>query len=141
MKMLKYVDIRLRTSELTTFLTSVPEWELPIIELVHGRSAIERVGEHLRPAQKRRFRNGEWHVTDAAPNGATEFERLSKRYGFSQTEDGGKGPANAVIQYGQFGVGEQNLQRAIDAATVEAKDEPLAHENDDLIGQVSSVGG
>lgn len=145
MKHFKYIDIELRTSELTTFPRSIPAWELPVLELVHNGGAVKVVGESLRSAKVlKRHKDGSTSMIEKIPTGATEFERLTKRYRRSQTEDGGVGPAFVDLIYGQFGVGELNLQRAIDAATVEVPDEaPTSPEQpvDDLIGEVSSVGG
>lgn len=140
MKHIKYVEIKLRTSELTTFLKSVPVWEVPVIELVHGAAAIEHSTEHLRSIrQKKRHRDGRISEIEVMPTGAAEYERLAKRYRKAFDDDGAAGQLHVALIYGQFGVGEHNLQRAINEATV---DVDVPADNSDLTGEeVSSVGG
>lgn len=140
MKKIRYVNLELRLSELTVRPMSVPAWEVPLLEAVHGRGAIKQFGTVLVPAVvKKRTARGTVEIVERMPDGAVEYARLGRRYRKSQTEDGSVGSAYVDVVYGQFGVGETNLQRAIDAASVDEADE-----FDDLIGdtsQVSSVGG
>jgi hypothetical protein len=129
--MLKYIKAHVRISELHTQPVTVPAWELPILQIVHsGEGDVTVVGENL--------------VDRLPPEANDEFTRLANRYGNTRTEDGSIGVPYVVSVYGQFGIGNAALAKAIAAATVieEMPAQPVDGAGD-LIGNepVSSVGG
>jgi hypothetical protein len=117
---IKHVKGTVRVSELQTTPFCVPEWEFPILQAVHNPEAMTLDGEAV--IEKR-------NITPE-----TEYERLERRYKFSEDDNGNRGPLYVAAVYGQFMTGVRNLARAIESATV--ADQPV----DDLLGSVS-VGG
>lgn len=113
----KYVRVHVRRSELHTTETAVPLWELPVLQAVHGDVTV--IGETL--------------VEREPPSASEEFERLLKRYKQSRTDDGALSLPYVATVYGQFGVGEKALERAIREATFV--------DDDDLVGVLVSAGG
>jgi hypothetical protein len=120
---LKYINVEIRLSELTTVSKGVAAWELPILEAVHP-GAVEVKSERFVERA-------------SAPDVNGEFQRLTNLYGDTVDQNGSKGLPFAATVYGQFGVGNANLAKAIAAATL-ADEAPS-----DLLGAdpVSSVGG
>lgn len=124
--MLKFHRIELTVKENSLALqVDVPEWELPILRAVHDR------GEgSVDPVKLLEIRN----VKREPPDAASEYERLKRRYGLSEGDDGKKGLPYVAIVYGQFGVGPQNLAKAIEASVTDA-----AETQDDLVGDLGKV--
>lgn len=96
----KCVDIR--RSETTVIRVEVPAWELPLLEALHGKTALTPAGDRV--------------IEGDVPEATAEFERLSARYGAELNKDGSRGMIIAEAVYGQFQPGIMNLQRSIDAA-------------------------
>lgn len=128
--MLKFIEADVPISEAHVQRVIVPEWEVAILQAIHQRAEVVRVGEKL--------------VNRAAPDPGEEFRRLAMRYGTTTNEDGGKGPSFVSAVYGQFGA-TGALKKAIEDATVPDKVTVAATPAfGDLLGdeqQVSSVGG
>lgn len=103
--MIKTTIVDIRRSEMTTVRVTVPAWELPILQALHGRVAAAVIGDGTPMARE-------------VPNVETEFERLCARYGRERREDGSLGMPLCEAVYGQFQPGLMNLQRSIDAATL-----------------------
>lgn len=99
---LKTLDIR--RSELSTTRVTVPAWEVPILQAVHGLVGVTPVSEDIVEAE--------------TPEAEAELQRLTSRYGYSRNKDGSRGPLFAEAVYGQHQAGVMNLQRNIDAAVV-----------------------
>src|ERR1700752_1819964 len=112
--MLKYVKALVQRNELTVLEVIVPEWELPILRALHEQG-VTVLGDEL--------------VNREAPAANDEFERLSQRYKSMTNDDGSQGIPFFAAVYGQFGVGTENLRKAIAGATVEVPAQP------DLIGE------
>jgi hypothetical protein len=120
--MIRHIRLEIRKDEHTTLPVSVPEWELPILEVVHGPDNVKHVGEKL--------------VDRQPPEAHDEFVRLTNRYGKSEQDDGTKGPYFTHIVWGQLG--KAKLEEAIQAAVVAAPEGNLV---DDSEEPISSVGG
>jgi hypothetical protein len=127
--MLKYIKCEVRLSELNTIHKSVAAWEYPVLEAVQANSPkggeITIIGETL--------------VNRPEPDAAGEFQRLSNLYGQAASQGGAAGLPYVATVYGQFGVGQAALARAIAAAVVE--DPAASLLGDDSEAQISSVGG
>lgn len=115
----------IRRNELQTTRRTVPLWELPLLQAIHGAEAVSEVGDEV--------------VEMDPPAANTEFTRLSNRYKQMEEDDGSKGPFYVVAVYGQFGVGTQALARAIEASV--AREAPRAAAHADLVGSQVSAGG
>jgi hypothetical protein len=98
----KFHTVKIRRSELSVIQTTVPQWELPILEAVHGRGNIEPVKVETTEVK--------------LPEAEIEFERLTARYGNSRNKDGSIGEPHAENVFGMHQSGILNLQRAIEAA-------------------------
>lgn len=98
----KMQTVDVRRSELTTIRVTVPAWELPVLQALHGATKVTPVSESLVEAQ--------------TPDADTEYQRLSGRYGRERLPDGSLGGVIAESVFGQFQPGIMNLQRSIDAA-------------------------
>lgn len=109
---IQYVNVSIRRDELTTIKECVPEWEVPLLQVVHGEgvSIITTEGD---PVANRE-----------SPNVGEEFERLAARYKRSRNEDGSPGEVVVAAVYGNFKNSPQ-LAAAIKAATVKAKKDLL----------------
>lgn len=114
---IKYLKLKVHRSEMHTVIRDFPEWEMPILEAMHGTVEVE--GKPL-------------IVNRAPPDAQDEYARLERRYGRQENEDGSKGIPYVAAVYGQHGVGVARLKQAIEAGTVE--DAPETAE--DLIGSV-----
>lgn len=102
--MIRCLRLEVRKDEHTTLPIAVPEWEVPILDAVHGPDNVKRCGTKL--------------IDRDPPEAQDEFVRLVNRYGRSEDENGTKGPPWAHIVYGQLGV--QRVAEAIKAAVEEA---------------------
>src|SRR4051812_24719183 len=107
MTKIKTTTVDIRRSELTTVSATVPAWELPILQALHGRTNVQVTGQGTKDVE-------------TLPETETEFERLTARYGRERREDGSLGMPLCEAVYGQFQPGIMNLQRNIDAATISA---------------------
>lgn len=116
--MIRHVFVDIRRNEGATVRNSFPEWEIPILKVVHGEDAITEMGEKL--------------VDRDPPGAADEFTRLNTRYKRSRADDGAQGTPYVHMVYGELGVAK--LGAAIAAAVVAAPE-------GDLTGLISSVGG
>lgn len=98
----KYQTVDVRRSELSVIRLTVPVWETPLLNAVHplGADVVQDVTVDV----------------DDVPEAATEFRRLTERYGVEIRADGSRGAPIAEAVYGQFATGTMNLQRAIDTA-------------------------
>lgn len=105
---IKAYKLAVRKDELQTTELTVPAWELPILQAIYTEEAVSLVGETQRP--------------DVPPDAVTEFARLERRYRQMQNEDGSKGPHYVQAVYGQLALGQANLRRAIEEATVKDAD-------------------
>lgn len=93
-------QVSIQRSELCTLADSVGEWEIPILQLVHGAEAVA-IGEFKKDSR-------------AYPAAAPEFERLERRYG----ENPATGVSRVAEVYGPSPGGIRILFQAIkDAAT------------------------
>jgi hypothetical protein len=117
---IKHMKGTVRVSELQTSPYCVPEWEFPILQAVHGPEAMTQDGGAV--IEKKNL------------SAEGEYERLERRYKYSEDENGNRGPPYVAAVYGQFATGISNLRRAMEAATV--ADAPV----DDLIGAISAGG-
>ncbi len=110
--MIRFRKLKVEISPQTILEVGVPEWEVPIMRLVHTKEnpdgsttdAVEDLGEILidRP------------VSDAN----SEFVRLSNKYGRFENDNGTKGLPYVAMVFGQSGIGQAKLQREIDKAVV-----------------------
>lgn len=117
--MLKRLKVSVRRSELQTTHTDIPAWELPVLRVVYPeKDAVQVLGEII--------------VNREPPVAQAEFERLQRRYGRIENDDGSKGAAYVDAVFGQFGVGTANLEREIAKAVVQQVEE-TADDNADLI--------
>lgn len=120
--MIRHIRAEIRKDEHTTLPVSVPEWEIPILEVVHGPDNVKQIGDKL--------------VDRQPPEARDEFVRLTNRYGKSENDDGTKGPFFTHIVWGQLG--QSKLAEAIANAVVAAPQGSLLDDSEDPI---SSVGG
>jgi hypothetical protein len=109
MKRVKFNTLEIRRNESTTVRTTVPAWEVPLLQALHGQMNVNILGTEVRNAE--------------VPDAETEFQRLEGRYGRTRQEDGSVGMPYAQAVFGQFMPGIMALERMIDAATVR---EPVA---------------
>lgn len=116
---IKYVKCKVIRSELHQVVDNYPEWEVEILEAIH--QGVERLGDMVH--------------NRAAPDAEDEFERLNKRYGRSENEDGSRGIAYVAAVYGQHNVGVNSLRRAIGKATVTE----APSDGSDLLGMAVSA--
>lgn len=100
---IKHSVVDVRRSETTTTRVMVPNWEVPILEALHG------IGISVVQEQP---------VERDPPEAGAEFERLAGRYGSERKKDGSLGDLIVQNVYGQHQAGIMNLQRQIDAAVV-----------------------
>lgn len=118
--MIRCIRADIRKDEHTTLPVAVPEWEIPILEVVHGPDNVKVVGEKL--------------IARDPPDARDEFVRLTNRYGKSENDDGTKGPYFTHIVFGQLG--QSKLEEAIARAIVAAPEGSLVDDE-----PLSSVGG
>jgi hypothetical protein len=123
--MLKYhrVNVHIKDSQITQ--VDIPEWEVPVLRLVHNK------GEgSIDPITLIEVRN----VDREPPEANDEYERLKNRYKRIEDDDGKKGEYFVAIIYGKFGVGQQNIAKAISAAVTDGKATV-----DDLVGDMGQA--
>jgi hypothetical protein len=116
--MIRHVFVDIRRNEGATVRNSFPQWELPILKVVHGEDSVTVIGEKL--------------VNRDPPEAHDEFTRLNNRYKRSSADDGSQSTPYVHMVYGELGVAK--LQQAIDDSITAAPD-------GDLVGAISSVGG
>lgn len=123
--MLKYVEVEIRRSEMSTVTKQVAEWEVPILDVMHGANAPIRIIRDI-------------PVDRPAPTGQEEMERLRSAYGVTRDENGFRGITYVESVYGQHRPGVQALERAINAAQMNMPQNYA----DDLLGgaQHTTVG-
>jgi hypothetical protein len=125
--MFKTKTIEVYISEHHTQAMTVAAWEVPILQAIHDAKEITLISEGT--------------IDRDVPDPNDEYRRLATRYGNVTNDDGTQGIPFVASVYGQFGVGNHALVKAIQDATVVAAP---AVTFDDLLGnepQVSSVGG
>lgn len=101
---IRYAKAEVRLSETHTRPVTLAEWELPILQAVHG-TAVTITGETVEKE------------VDHLPDAGDEFARLAARY---RGESGGDTPYVAMV-YGTFGPGIAKLAEAIERAVVKAE--------------------
>ena len=102
---MRLVEVRVERDERLAVPTSIPPWELPILEAIHGA---EKVVEIRRWSDGRRY-----------PSPQGEYERLVKRYGVHVESD----TAWAIRVYGEGQKAVRDLASAMkDAAIEEVED-------------------
>jgi len=119
--MIRHVTVDIRRNEGATIRNSFPQWEIPVLKVVHGEDAVTEVGEKL--------------VNRELPDAHEEFIRLNNRYKRGRNDDGSQGTPYVHMVYGELGVAK--LAQALEAAVT-------AVPEGDLIGlgdPISSVGG
>lgn len=102
---IRFKNLAIRRDELTVLKTSVAEWEVPLLKLVHGD---EMVTEEA----------GEPWADREAPEVSDEYRRLEAKYRMPPHDDGRPGDKAVVAVYGAFGASPA-LRQAIEAATFE----------------------
>jgi hypothetical protein len=102
--MIRCTTVEIRKNEGATIPGAYPEWELPILQAVHGPDRVVVTGSKL--------------IDRAPPEPQDEFDRLRNRYGQSLDDNGSKSTPFVHMVYGQLGV--QKLAAAIEAATEDA---------------------
>jgi hypothetical protein len=100
---IRYVNLAIRRDELTLLKTSVAEWEVPLLRLVHGEEMVT-----VEPGSP-------WADRDV-PEVSDEYRRLEAKYRMPPHDDGRPGEKAVVAVYGQFGASPA-LRQAIEAAT------------------------
>lgn len=120
--MIHCTRVEIRKNEGATLNEAYPDWEIPILQVVHGIDNVKIVGDKL--------------VDRPVPDAHDEFQRLNNRYRRSRDENDNLSTPYVHMVYGQMGV--QKLAEAIEKAVVEAP-------KGDLLGESqephSSVGG
>lgn len=96
--MLKYIQATIRLSEMHTQNISVPAWEFPVVQAVHGNGVKE---------------TGTVTVDRPVPAASDEFQRLANKY---RAPAGSPDTPYVAQVYGAFGPGLANLQKEIDRA-------------------------
>jgi hypothetical protein len=108
---IKHVNLSIRRDELTVLKTTVAEWEVPLLFLVHGEEMVQ-----VLPGEP-------WANVDP-PDVLDEYRRLEAKYRMPANEDGSPGQRAVGLVYGSFGASPQ-LRQAIQAATFERKTDLL----------------
>lgn len=102
---IRHVNLAIRRDELTVLKTSVAEWEVPLLYLVHGEEMVQVL------------EGSPWADCDP-PEVQDEYRRLEAKYKTPPEEDGRPGQRAVGLVYGAFGASPQ-LRQAIEAATFE----------------------
>lgn len=102
---IRFVNLAIRRDELTLTHTSVAEWEVPLLYLVHGEEMVS-----VLPGEP-------WADRDP-PEVTDEYRRLEAKYKTPPEDDGRPGQRAVGLVYGAFGASPQ-LRQAIEAATFE----------------------
>lgn len=103
MASIKVATLRIVKNELCTLQETVPLWEVPLLEALHG--TVETLSQSVQSGRD-------------APEAADEYTRLENRYQRTRNEDGSFGIPTVAAVYGQHGAGISMLKRAIAEATV-----------------------
>ncbi len=93
---MRLAKVEIRRNELTTHAVTVPFWEVPLLQAVHGRDDVEVVGED--------------YDDRLYPEPETEYDRLMTRYGKLPDSD----EAFMSRVYGAYELGIIKLQERID---------------------------
>lgn len=102
---IRFKNLAIRRDELTVLKTTVAEWEVPLLKLVHGDEMVtEEAGEP-------------WADRDP-PEVSDEYRRLEAKYRMPPHDDGRPGERAVTAVYGAFGASPA-LRQAIEAATFE----------------------
>lgn len=98
--MQRHVIVEIRRNEGATIQNGFPQWEIPLLKMVHGEDAVKEVGEKL--------------VDRELPDPNDEFARLTDRYKRSREDDGSYGPPYTHQLWGQMGVARlaEEIQKA-----------------------------
>jgi hypothetical protein len=102
---IRHVNLAIRRDELTLLKTTVAQWEVPLLYLVHGEEMVQ-----VLPGEP-------WADVDP-PEVLDEYRRLEAKYKMPAGEDGSPGQRAVGAVYGSFGASPQ-LRQAIEAATFE----------------------
>lgn len=129
--MIRHITVDIRRNEGATIRNSFPEWEIPILKVVHGEDSVTQARDANGTALVKL-------VDRQLPDAHDEFVRLQNRYKRSRDDSGAQSTPYINMVYGEMGV--QKLADAIQRTWAE----PLP--GVDLVGeleeeQVSSVGG
>lgn len=124
MSKIKHHVVDVRRDELLTVQRTVPAWELPLLQAVHGAENVAEVGAMT--------------LERDVPHAGDEYQRLETRYGKSKRDDNSDGPPYISLVYGESVGGVRALHGAIQSAA-EDSDEAAAPANPavafaDLIG-------
>lgn len=101
--MLRYINATVRLSELHSQHVTIPAWELPLLEALHGASVTA---------------TGDQTLDRPVPDAADEFSRLATKY--RHPENRPEAPFVAQV-YGAFGPGVAKLKQEIERAVVKPK--------------------
>lgn len=105
---MKYVNVLVERSEHLSVPATVPAWEVPVLQIIHGEERVVIRDEVDRKVD--------------APNEVHEYERLERCYGADV-----KTERSFVAEiYGQPPLGFAALKRAIASASVPVGDDPTA---------------
>lgn len=111
---IRHKNLAIRRDELTVLKVSVAEWEVPLLQLVHGEEMVT-----VEPGEP-------WADRDP-PDVSDEYQRLYAKYKTPAEESGAPGQRAVVLVYGAFGASPL-LRQAIQAATFERKTDLLGLE-------------
>lgn len=93
---MRHVEVKVKRDTQTTYVVTIPEWEIPILEYIFDEGNVERIGDGV--VLEREY-----------PSAEFEFDRLEKIYG----KDSETKKTFASEVYGNAGVGIRNLKRAM----------------------------
>lgn len=100
---MRHVEVKIKRDTQTTYVVSVPEWEVPIIEFLYDDGNVEQLETVTT-------------IDREYPSAEYEFDRLTKAYG---KDSDTKVPIVAAV-YGNAGAGVRALKKAmLDAQTAE----------------------
>jgi hypothetical protein len=96
---MRYVEISVKRDGNTTNVSTVPEWEFPILEFIFGKGNVVDTGKAVNSDRP-------------YPEAGAEFARLAKVYG----GDAKSGIAHVISVYGEGIRGVRSLREAIEDA-------------------------
>lgn len=100
---IRHKNLSIRRDELTVLKVSVAEWEVPLLQLVHGEEMVT-----IEPGEP-------WSDVEP-PSVQDEYQRLFAKYKTPAEENGAPGQRAVTLVYGAFGASPL-LKQAIQAAT------------------------